>query len=111
MLYYPHNRLRIVDGSVLLPVTYKKVWEDGFGARGWKVITTIGNPEIIASTREAGQRINTSVFIYDILDHVLSGFGVSHPARFPLPAVAGGSRVKAMKQLFLSGAMAALRLN
>lgn len=38
---------------------------------------TIGDPEIIASTRQTGQRINTSVFVHDILDHFLSGFGVS----------------------------------
>jgi len=74
---YPQNFLRIDDGSVHIPVTYKKVWDDDFGARGWKVDATIGDPEIIASTRETGRRINTSVFIHDILDHFLSGFGVS----------------------------------
>ena len=74
---YPQNLLRIDDVGVQVPVTYKKVWDDGFGARGWKVNATIGDPEIIASTRETGQRINTSVFIHDILDHFLSGFGVS----------------------------------
>lgn len=75
--HYPQNLLKMVDGSVQLPVTYKKIWDDGFGARGWKVNATIGDPAIIASTRETGQRINTSVFIHDILDHFLSGFGVS----------------------------------
>ncbi|NNJ95829.1 MAG: hypothetical protein HKP12_01560 [Gammaproteobacteria bacterium] len=74
---YPQNQLRIDGGSVQVPVTYKQAWDDGFGARGWKVNATIGDPEIIASTRETGQRINTSVFIHDILDHLLSGFGVS----------------------------------
>jgi len=74
---YPQNLLRIGDDSVQVPITYKKVWDDGFGARGWKVDATIGDPEIIASTRETGQKINTSVFIHDILDHFLSGFGVS----------------------------------
>jgi len=74
---YPQNLLRTDDDGVQVPVTYKKVWDDGFGARGWKVNATIGDPEIIASTRETGQRINTSVFIHDILDHFLSGFGVS----------------------------------
>ena len=74
---YPQNLLRIDDVGVQVPVTYKKVWDDGFGARGWKVNATIGDPEIIASTRETGQRINTSVFIHDILDHFLSGFSVS----------------------------------
>jgi len=74
---YPQNLLRIGDDGVQVPVTYKKVWDDEFGARGWKVNATIGDPEIIASTRETGQRINTSVFIHDVLDHFLSGFGVS----------------------------------
>ena len=68
---YPQNLLRIGDGSVQVPVTYKKVWDDGFGARGWKVNATIGDPAIIASTRETGLRINTSVFIHDILDHYM----------------------------------------
>jgi len=74
---YPQNLLRVADGSIQVPVTYEKEWDDGFGARGWKVDATIGDPTIIASTRETGQRINTSVFIHDILDHFLSGFGVS----------------------------------
>ena len=74
---YPNDLLRIGDDGVQVPVTYKKVWDDGFGARGWKLNATISDPEIIASTRETGQRINTSVFIHDILDHFLSGFNVS----------------------------------
>jgi len=76
IMEFPQDLLRTGDG-VQVPVTYKKVWDDGFGARGWKVDATIGDPTIIASTRETGQRINTSVFIHDILDHFLSGFGVS----------------------------------
>ena len=74
---YPSDLLQKVNDSVQVPVTYRKVWDDGFGARGWKVNATIGDPQIIASTREAGLKINTSVFIHDILDHFLSGFGVS----------------------------------
>lgn len=74
---YPQALLQMVNGGVQLPVTYKKSWDDGFGARGWKLNVTIGDPTIIASTRETGQRINTSVFVHDILDHFLSGFGVS----------------------------------
>jgi len=74
---YPSELLQKINNSVLVAVTYRKVWNDGFGARGWKLNATIGDPEIIASTRETGQRINTSVFIHDILDHFLSGFGVS----------------------------------
>lgn len=74
---YPKAFLEILSNGVFIAVTYKKSWDDGFGARGWKLDATIGDPEIIASTRETGQRINTSVFVHDILDHFLSGFGVS----------------------------------
>jgi len=74
---YPTKFLQILSQGVCLPVTYKKTWDDGFGARGWKLDATIGDPQIIASTRETGQKINTSVFVHDILDHFLSGFGIS----------------------------------
>ena len=74
---YSKDLLQIHNDCVQVQATYKKMWSDGFGARGWKLNSTIGDPEIIASTRETGQRINTSVFIHDILDHFLSGFGVS----------------------------------
>jgi len=74
---YPEKFLQIDTDKIRIPVTYKKSWDDGFGARGWKVDVTIGDPQIIASTRETGQRIKTSVFVHDILDHFLSGFGVS----------------------------------
>lgn len=74
---YPSDFILICDDHVKVRVTYKKVWDDEFCARGWKLNAAIGDSEIIASTRETGQRINTSVFIHDILDHFLSGFGVS----------------------------------
>ena len=74
---YPMSFLKITDGIVQIPVKYKSKWDDDFAVRGWKVNATIGDPTIIASTRETGQRINTSVLVHDILDHFLSGFGVS----------------------------------
>ena len=74
---YPMSYLKIIDGVVQIPVRYKNKWDDDFAVRGWKVNATIGDPTIIASTRETGQRINTSVLVHDILDHFLSGFGVS----------------------------------
>ncbi|MDT8452143.1 MAG: hypothetical protein RQ936_05270 [Gammaproteobacteria bacterium] len=74
---YPEKFLKIINDKLHLPVTYKKSWDDSFGARGWKLDATIGDPQIIASTRETGKNINTSVFVHDILDHFLSGFGVS----------------------------------
>lgn len=74
---YPEHLLQVCADGLRVPVSYRKAWNDGFGARGWKLDATIGDPEIIASTRETGERIHTSVFIHDILDHFLSGFGVS----------------------------------
>ncbi|MCW8932710.1 MAG: hypothetical protein OQL19_21045 [Gammaproteobacteria bacterium] len=74
---YQNKYLQIDADKIHIPVTYKKSWDDGFGARGWKVNVTIGDPQIIASTRETGPKINTSVFVHDILDHFLSGFDVS----------------------------------
>ena len=77
VLQYPPEFLERYEDFVRVRATYKKTWDDGFGARGWKLNPTIGDPQIIASTRETGRRINTSVFIHDILDHFLSGFGAS----------------------------------
>lgn len=74
---YPPHLLHILDDCIHIPVTYKKIWDDDFAAKGWKVNATIGDPAIIASTCETGLKINTSVFVHDILDHFLSGFGVS----------------------------------
>ena len=74
---YPGRFLRYSQGRVAVAVTYMRQWHDGFGARGWKIDATIGDPVIIASTRETGNRIPTSVFVHDVLDHYLSGFGIS----------------------------------
>jgi hypothetical protein len=74
---YTPDLLKQHEQGVEVFATYKKVWNDEFGARGWKLNATIGDPVIIASTRQTGQQINTSVFVHDILDHFLSGFGVS----------------------------------
>jgi len=74
---YPDRFLRYSQGRVTVAVTYMRQWFDGFGARGWKIDATIGDPVIIASSRETGNRIPTSVFVHDVLDHYLSGFGIS----------------------------------
>lgn len=74
---YPARFLRYGQGQVAVAVTYMRQWHDGFGARGWKIDASIGDPVIIASTRETGNRIPTSVFVHDVLDHYLSGFGIS----------------------------------
>ena len=60
-----------------IPVTFKLEWDDGFGARGWKLDNNASDPEVIASTAFSGESIRTSVLIHDILDHFVSGFGPS----------------------------------
>lgn len=60
--------------NVDVHVTYRDEWPDGFGARGWKLDTTLDDPAVIASTSETGDRIGTSVLVHDILDHYISGF-------------------------------------
>jgi len=74
---YTSDLLLQHERGVEVFATYRKEWNDEFGARGWKLNATIGDAEIIASTRQTGQRINTSVFVHDVLDHFLCGFGVS----------------------------------
>lgn len=65
------------DYRVKLPATYKRQWDDGFGARGWKLDASMDDPMVIASTAETGDRIPTSVFVHDILDHYLAGLAMS----------------------------------
>lgn len=65
------------DFPVSVPVTYFKLWQDGFGARGWKLNSTIGDPAVIAATAETGERIPTSVLVHDMLDHYLCGLKTS----------------------------------
>ena len=62
---------------VSIAATYKSSWDDGFGARGWKIDVSIGDPMVIASTSETGKQIPTSVFVHDILDHHLCGLKLS----------------------------------
>jgi hypothetical protein len=63
--------------EVRVPCLYRRTWQDSFGARGWKLARTANDPEIIASTAATGERIPTSVFAHDILDHLLCGLGPS----------------------------------
>jgi len=74
---YPSAYLSLSLAGVCVPVSYRKTWNDGFGARGWKLDVASTDPAIIASTRETGGRIPTSVLIHDLLDHLLSGFEIS----------------------------------
>ncbi len=60
-----------------IPVTYKHEWQDGFGARGWKLDCALDDPNVIAATSETGCQINTSVLVHDMLDHYIPGFPLS----------------------------------
>ena len=62
--------------DVQLHCCYRSVWQDGFGARGWKLASAIDDPAVIAATAETGERIPTSVFVHDILDHTLCGLAM-----------------------------------
>lgn len=63
--------------EVRVAFLYRHTWQDGFGARGWKLAGAAEDPEVIASTAATGERIPTSVLVHDILDHLLCGLGPS----------------------------------
>jgi len=65
------------DAELIIPVTYRDEWQDGLGARGWKMDCAIGDPVLIAATGFCGEKVPTSVLIHDMLDHYVSGFGLS----------------------------------
>lgn len=64
-------------GRLEFPVVYRKEWQDGFGARGWKLDVAIDDHEVVACTAYTGQKSRTSVLIHDLLDHLVSGFWLS----------------------------------
>lgn len=64
------------EASVLIPVTYRAEWQDGYGARGWKLDVSLDDPEVIAATAETGRKLPTSVLVHDILDHHLCGLAL-----------------------------------
>jgi len=70
-------RSRQETPQLAIPVTYRQEWQDGFGARGWKLNCALDDSYVIAATSETGCQINTSVLVHDILDHYLSGFPLS----------------------------------
>jgi len=63
--------------DAVIAVSYREIWQDGFGARGWKLDRTLDDPEIIATTAFPEAHIATSVLIHDLLDHYVSGFAAS----------------------------------
>ncbi len=63
--------------ALKIPVSYRDEWQDGLGARGWKLDRAIGDPVLIAVTAYTGEKVPTSVLIHDMLDHYISGFGLS----------------------------------
>jgi len=62
---------------VEIPISYRREWDDGFGARGWKLDVAVDDPAVIAATAETGSRIPTSVVVHDVLDHWLCGLPLS----------------------------------
>lgn len=56
-------------------MSYRDEWVDGFGARGWKLDSALGYPDMIAATSYPGLKSPTSVPVHDVLDHWLPGFG------------------------------------
>jgi len=62
--------------GVILDVVYRSEWDDGFGARGWKLTSTISDQRVIATTAFIGEVSDTSVFVHDIVDHHLCGLGI-----------------------------------
>ena len=71
------NKAHNSSQQTRIPVTYRDEWQDGFGARGWKLDTAMADSTVIASTAYTGENVPTSVLIHDILDHLLCGFGFS----------------------------------
>ncbi len=62
---------------VTVPAIYAEHWNDGFGARGWKLDVPGVGADVIAATPYTGERIPTSVFVHDLVDHHLCGFRLS----------------------------------
>jgi hypothetical protein len=62
---------------VIVPALYAAQWDDGFGARGWKLDLPDLGADVIAATPYTGERIPTSVFVHDLVDHHLCGFRLS----------------------------------
>jgi hypothetical protein len=73
----PRTWVRVSAGAVAVAVTFRDTWEDGLGARGWKLDANLADPEIIGATSDTGDAIPTSVPVHDILDHLLCGFAPS----------------------------------
>ncbi len=65
------------SAALIIPVSYRDEWQDGLGARGWKMDCAIGDPVLIATTAYSGEKVSTSILIHDMLDHFVSGFGLS----------------------------------
>lgn len=62
---------------VIVPTLYAEQWDDGFGARGWKLDFPDLGADVIAATPYTGERVPTSVFVHDLVDHHLCGFRLS----------------------------------
>jgi hypothetical protein len=104
---YPPHMLHVDEARITIGARYRQTWTDGFGARGWKLNSTLGDPEIIASTHETGSAIPTSVLVHDILDHLLSGFAPSgHRAE---AVFTGTGRIGRLHRVFLRSVTSCIR--
>lgn len=86
------------DALVVIAVTYQKEWPDGYGARGWKLDSSLDDPAVIATTAETGCQIDTSVLIHDMLDHYISGFPLSGHRNEAMALIQLGSRTNSSPQ-------------
>ena len=62
--------------NVQIVAEYREYWDDGFGARGWKIAPSIEDPRVIASVAHTGSISATCVLVHDMLDHHLCGLSI-----------------------------------
>lgn len=62
--------------AVQVEVVFQEYWNDGFGARGWKLASAISDPRVVASTAHVGLISPTCVLVHDIMDHYLCGLQI-----------------------------------
>ncbi|WP_414041523.1 hypothetical protein ACJU26_05530 [Acidithiobacillus sp. M4-SHS-6] len=133
MAHLNQDSLHSIDRVRAVALSYRDEWNDGFGARGWKLDSALGYPDMIAATSYPGLKSPTSVPVHDVLDHWLPGFGydpwdeakatLQHALRNALDIdvsytqlardILGGTAqpdsgtvAKTMEQLYLAGAAA-----
>lgn len=85
----PAPCLYLTGEGIHIPVTYRACWNDGFGPRGWKLDATLGDPRIIASTRDTASRTRadpTPDYRQMVEEDLLAGRVLGEGLRSFLPA-------------------------